>query len=304
MHSFSMSIEKKNRANLGQVEGHNTRLHATASQLANKGAWFTPQGHHTIKRWDSKLIDQAKQLATRKDAVLAVEIAVQVGNQTDWRETPTADFPEGKPMDGKSARMNALMAGVKEAIEKEIGWGRVVSAALHTDESTPHVHVVFVPITDQGKLQAKEWLGGVAKCAAFRRSIWKHVNAHSPCEYTQGNPGGQPHDPSKAAGKPRAPGADQVARIQQLEQQVQTLFSQLKAEQKKARDLKAEYDDFTLKTAARLKAQQAELEQLRPKPQKQVQQPAKPAVIDLLKAPHPPAPSPRKRGPGEPGDRP
>lgn len=269
MHSFSMSIEKKNRGNLGQVEGHNTRQHATASQLKNQAAWFTPQGHHTIKRWDSKLIDQAKQLATRKDAVLAVEISVQVGNQTDWREPPTADCPEGKPMHGKSARMKALMAGVKAAIEREIGWDRVVSAVMHTDESTPHVQLVFVPITKEGKLQAKEWLGGAAKCAAFRRSIWKHVNAHSPCEYTQGNPGGQPHDPTKAAGKPRAPGADQVARIQQLEQQVQTLFSQLKAEQKKTRAAKAELDDFTLQMAAKVKAMQAELDQLRPKPQMQ-----------------------------------
>lgn len=291
---FKLDIEKKNRMNLGQVEAHNTRQHATASQLANKSAWFTPQGHHTIKRWDSKLIDQAKQLAKRKDAVLAIEISVQVGNQTDWRQAPTADCPEGKPMAGKSARMNALMAGVKQAIEREIGWNRVVSAELHTDESTPHVQLVFVPITDDGKLQAKEWLGGAARCAKLRRSIWEHVNQHSPCEYTEGNPTGQPHDRSKAAGQPSAPGADQVAKIKALEQQVQALFSQLKAEQKKALKLKAEYDEFTLKTAARLKAQQAELEQLRPKPQRVIEQPAKRSARDFEdQARRVPAPKPK-----------
>lgn len=304
MHSFSLAIKKHSRTTLGQVEGHNTRAHPTASQLANKTAWFTTEGHRNIKRWDAKLIDQAKQLATRKDAVLAVEISVQVGNQTDWRQPPTADCPEGKPMPGKSARMNALVAGVKEAIEREIGWGRVVSAVLHTDESTPHVQVVFVPITDQGKLQAKEWVGGSAKCAQLRERIWKHVNHHTPCEYTKGAPGGQPHDAGKAAGKPRAPDADQVARIQQLEQQVQTLFSQLKAEQKKARELKAEYDDFTLKTAARLKAQQAELEQLRPKPQKATEQAAKRPAIEMDEQASP-APSGRPgRRPGPAGGRP
>ncbi|WP_223954405.1 plasmid recombination protein, partial [Aeromonas caviae] len=33
---------------------------------------------------------------------------------------------------------------------------------LHTDESSPHFHVVVTPIKD-GKLQAKAWLDGASK---------------------------------------------------------------------------------------------------------------------------------------------
>ena len=264
---FSLAIDKKNTANIGQVRGHNHREHPTASQLP-KAAWLTPQGHHTLKAWDASVLDQAKGLAKRKDAVLAVELVIQVGNQTEWRQVPDTACPQGKPMRGNTARMNALIAGAKQAIAREIGWDRVISAEFHTDESSPHVQVVFAPMLD-GKLQAKHWVGGAAKCAQLRERIHKHVSQFLPCEYTKGAPGGEPHDSNKAAGKPGAVMGGVVASlkatIEKLEQQVQSLFSQLKTEQKKALSVKAENDDFTLKAAKRMQAMQAEIDHLKPK---------------------------------------
>lgn len=299
---FSLAIEKKNAANIGQVKGHNCREHPTASQLP-KAAWLTPQGHHTLKAWDASVLDQAKGLAKRKDAVLAVELAIQVGKQGEWREIPDAACPEGKPMKGNSTRMNALIAGVRQAIEREIGWDRVISAELHTDESSPHVQVVFAPVLD-GKLQAKHWVGGAARCAQFRERIWKAVNASLPCEYSKGAPGGEPHDPNKAAGKPGASNAEQAARIKHLERENERLFSELKKAHRKNLDLKAEYDDFTLKVAAKLQAQKAELEQLRPKPQKTQEQAAKRpgSEIDDQATPAPSGGPGRRPGPA--GGRP
>ena len=201
--------------------------------------------------------------------MLAIELVVQVGDQTHWREMPDDSHPQGKPKRGNTAKMNALMAGVREAIGSEIGWDRVISADLHTDESSPHVHIVFAPILD-GKLQAKNWVGGPARCAQLREQIHAHVTKHLACEYTKGAPGGEPHDPEKAAGKSRSVGAGVVASlkntIHQLEQQVQTLFSQLKGAEKRALRVKAENDDFTEKVAKRIEAMQAEIDRLTPKP--------------------------------------
>lgn len=267
---FKFDIEKKNARNIGTVHGHNHRLHATASQLPER-AWFNAKGTHTLVPWRAEVLDQARKLAKRKDAVFGVEISIQVGNQVDWRDPPDETCPEGKPKRGNTAKMNALLAGAREALKAEIGADRIISAVLHMDESTPHVQVVFAPVLD-GKLNAKHWVGGHARCAQFRERIYKHINAHLPCDYEKGVPGGAEHDASKRAGKQRATDAEQVAKIKALEQQVQTLFSQLKAEQKKALKLKADYDDFTLKTAARLQAQQAELERLRPRPQRVIEQ--------------------------------
>ena len=242
---FSLAIEKKNNKNIGTVEGHNTRAHLTASQLP-AAAWITPEGRHQIVKFNSKLLAQAKSLAKRKDAVLAIELVIQVGNQTDWRELPTDQFPFGRRKTGASARLNALITGVQKAAFAEFGKERIVSIELHSDESTPHAHIVFVPIFE-GKLQAKRWLDGATSCAALRERLHGHVTQHIPCSYQKGAPGGAPHDPSKAAGGAMAPspapsffaktadrfsGASTIKQLQAVSEsqnlKIQTMFSRLK----------------------------------------------------------------------------
>lgn len=264
---FSMAIEKKNAANIGQAEGHNARHHPTSSQLP-KSAWLSELGHHTLKKWDGALLGKAKALAKRKDAVFAVEVVLQVGNQTDWRELPTSENPFGARKPGSTKKMNALMSGVKAAAIAEFGADRIISIEVHTDETSPHAHIVFAPILN-GKLDAKNWVGGAARCAQLRAKLHDQVNKHIECSYTKGAPGGAPHDAQKGAGKPRSPNAGQVASlkstIEKLEQQVQTLFSQLKGAEKRALRVKAENDDFTEKVAKRIEAMQAEIHRLTPK---------------------------------------
>ena len=89
-------------------------------------------------------------------------------------------------------------------MEKEFGDENCVGIDLHTDESSPHFHVVVTPIKD-GKLQAKAWLDGASKVAALRKRAWQSVNAYIACEYKPGAAGGAPHDPRKAAGQVPAP---------------------------------------------------------------------------------------------------
>lgn len=250
---FSLAIQKKNRANIGTVEGHNTRLHPTASQLP-KEAWMTAQGRHEIMPFNADLLAESKALAKRKDAVLAVELVVQVGNQTEWRDMPTAENPHGKPKPGAAKKLNAIMAGVKAAAFAEFGKNRIISIVLHTDESTPHAHIVFAPIKD-GKLQAKAWLDGAASCASLRERLYSQVNKFIKCDYEKGAPGGAPHDPQKAAGAPAGPkpkpsflgkaadalsGISEIKQlkkvISELNQQLQSMFSRLKRAEKAALD--------------------------------------------------------------------
>lgn len=270
MLSFSMSLEKKNSANIGQAEGHNGRHHPTKSQLP-KSAWLTDAGHHTLQKWDADLLAKSKSLSKRKDAVFAVELIFQVGNQTDWRDLPTDEHPHGQRKVGNSKKMNALIAGVKAAALSEFGPDRIISIEMHTDESTPHCHVIFAPILD-GKLNAKHWTGGAARCAQLRERLYQKVNQHIECEYTKGAAGGEPHDRRKAAGGTLSPAnvnetSALRAVVDKLRQQVQTLFSDLKAEFQKAKKLKAENDDFAEKAMKRMQDLQAEIKRLSPAPQ-------------------------------------
>lgn len=171
---------------------------ATASQLP-KTAWFSGSGRHEVVPWNDDAVEKAKRLAKRKDAVVAISMIFQLGNQTDWREQPTAAHPEGLPRVALLPHMNSLCRGVREWAEKEFGADNVVSVEIHTDESTPHLHLVVTPVHDE-KLQAKHWCNGAASLAQLRHRAWSVVNQHIACHYTPGALGGKPHDPAMAAG--------------------------------------------------------------------------------------------------------
>ena len=44
-------------------------------------------------------------------------------------------------------------------IAERVGKQNILSAVVHMDEKTPHMHLCFVPITPEGKLSAKYFLG-------------------------------------------------------------------------------------------------------------------------------------------------
>ena len=257
---FRMDIMKHDRTSAGRCEGHNTRLHETKSQLPAR-AWFDPAGRYEVAPWREGQIDAAKSLARRKDAVIAIEIVVQVGNQTDWREMPTAEHPEGKPKPGMRSIVKKLALAAKAAAIKEFGEDNIIGVDLHLDESSPHVHIVATPITPDGKLQAKHWLNGQATCAKLRRRIHETINAAVPCTYTPGEVGGDPHDPSKAAGGPNArkpaPGIAGAARealtrvgeVKELKGEVKVLSTALQQSFSRVKRLELDLEQQRQRTA-------------------------------------------------------
>ena len=54
-------------------------------------------------------------------------------------------------------------------------YGHVVSAIVHYDEDTPHMHVLSVPLTRDGRLSAREIVGGRAQMAHAQDSFFEQV---------------------------------------------------------------------------------------------------------------------------------
>ena len=80
---------------------------------------------------------------TRKDAVKLVTTTVQLGGDAKTKD--------------KSDQISALKSAF-ELLKEDIGEKNIVSAVIHVDETTPHLHFDFVPIIDN-KLSAKALLG-------------------------------------------------------------------------------------------------------------------------------------------------
>ena len=85
--------------------------------------------------------------ALRKDAVKFIPM-VMTGSREEMK----------KIFDNKDLKQKWLQANYN-FVCKEFGEKNIVRFTLHLDEKTPHIHAVVVPLTDDGRLSAKERFG-------------------------------------------------------------------------------------------------------------------------------------------------
>ena len=83
----------------------------------------------------------------RKDAVKFIPMVM------------TGSHEEMKEIFKSSEKANAWVKANYDFVCKEFGKENIVRFTLHMDEKTPHIHAVVVPLTDDGRLSAKERFG-------------------------------------------------------------------------------------------------------------------------------------------------
>ena len=102
------------------------------------------------------LVENANHRKVRKDAVLEIEVVLTYSSSAIGKV----------PLDEWKA------ANV-EWLQNYFGKENVVSAVLHMDETTPHIHAMITPIDREArepKLNAKKWLGGKALMSQMQTS--------------------------------------------------------------------------------------------------------------------------------------
>ena len=50
-----------------------------------------------------------------------------------------------------------------------------ISAVVHMDEKTPHLHLCFVPLTADGRLSAKDIIGNRKNLVRWQDEFWQHM---------------------------------------------------------------------------------------------------------------------------------
>ena len=84
--------------------------------------------------------------AIRKDAVHSINVILS-GSHEEMLELQ------------KKNRLQEWIRKNLEYCKQEFGEENITRFAVHLDEKTPHIHCVFVPITEDGRLSAGDWLG-------------------------------------------------------------------------------------------------------------------------------------------------
>ena len=151
---------------IGHIESHNER---TKEKYASNPDVDTSRSHlnfHLVTPERKYRAEAEKQIAeagcrTRSDSVRVVEALV----------TASPEFFNGK----KRSEVRAYFTEALEFIKQNQNPDTIISAVVHMDEKTPHMHLCFVPLTEDKRLSAKEIVGNKKKLTWWQDEFWKHM---------------------------------------------------------------------------------------------------------------------------------
>lgn len=116
------------------------------------------------KEIDSRI--KAAGCKTRRDSTMFVDTLI----------TASPEFFTGRSKQEVQAYFTEAAAFMK----KKVGKDNIFSAVVHMDEKTPHLHLCFTPITEDGRLSAKEILGNRAQLSKWQDEFHAHMKKAFP----------------------------------------------------------------------------------------------------------------------------
>ena len=156
-----MRTEKRKKSDLGGIQKENTR---TATEYNNKVTPGMDIFNVVLKESSNWLRDinseiQAAGAKPRSNSVLAL----------DTIYTASPEF-----FQGKTNQQNDDF--FKDCLQfHENHFGHIISAVIHYDETTPHLHIISVPLTPDNRLSARDVIGNKAKMSKTQDSFFEQV---------------------------------------------------------------------------------------------------------------------------------
>jgi len=81
----------------------------------------------------------------------------------------------------KNNSLEQFFALAAQFLTSEVGQQNIFSAVVHLGELTPpHMHLCFVPLTQDGRLSAKEVIGNRQKLIEWQDKFYKQLSAFYP----------------------------------------------------------------------------------------------------------------------------
>ncbi|MEO4904141.1 MobV family relaxase, partial [Bacteroides thetaiotaomicron] len=121
-------------------------------ETPNADASRTPDNEHRAASSTDEAMGRIRELLPdkrRKDAVLAVEY-VMTASPEWWKQA-------------SQEQQAAFFDQAHKWLADKYGADRIVTASIHRDETSPHMTAFVVPLTQDGRLSAKEFIGNKAQ---------------------------------------------------------------------------------------------------------------------------------------------
>jgi hypothetical protein len=151
-------MRAKKLANMGSVAASMQHCYRER-ETHNADQERTPDNQHLGAKSTDEAMGKLRALLPekrRKDAVLAVEYVMTAS--PEW-------FDKATPEQEKEFFQRSL-----QWLADKYGADRIVTASIHRDEATPHLSAFVVPLTQDKRLSAKEFIGSRDKMRADQTS--------------------------------------------------------------------------------------------------------------------------------------
>lgn len=173
-----MRIEKRKLASVGRIGKHNERLKSEYKSNPDIDPAKKDLNYHLIEprtSYRNAVLKHIEEVGARrrKDSVVMQDCFI--GATPEWIIS--------KPPEEQEQYFRYALTFFEEKIGKE----NIISAVVHMDEKTPHMHLCFVPITKDGRLSSKEIIGGPKGLSKWQDEFYDHMAKQYP-DLTRGTP--------------------------------------------------------------------------------------------------------------------
>ena len=197
---------------IGRIEAHDERTKEKYTSNPDVDTSRSRLNFHLVKPRRSYRAEAEKQIAeagcrARKDSVRVVETLI----------TASPEFFQGK----KPREVKEFFEYALEFIRQKQSSETIISAVVHMDEKTPHMHLCFVPLTEDKRLSAKDIIGNKKKLTQWQDDFWKHMVKKYP-DFERGESAsetGRTHLPPRIF--------KQATKMHRLEQKLRELLSSI-----------------------------------------------------------------------------
>ena len=165
-HYAIMRFAKYKGPEITNIEAHNERRKEKYASNPDIDLSRSKYNFHLIEptgryRAEAESQIQATGCRTRTDSVQVVEVMF----------TATPDFFKSKKLPEIRQFFEETLRFFVQYQSRET----IISAVVHMDEKTPHMHLSFVPLTPDGRLSAKEIVGNKKKLTWWQDKFWEHM---------------------------------------------------------------------------------------------------------------------------------
>ena len=216
---------------VSRIEAHNERTKESYASNPDIKVELSKHNFHPVVP-DGKYRDISNRIIreagcrVRKDSVTAVEALI----------TASPEFFEKKsPKEVKEFFDYAV-----EFMKSKQNPDTYISAVVHVDEKTPHMHLCFVPITPDGRLSAKEIIGNKKRLTKWQDEFWSYMVKKYP-DFERGESAsltGRTHIPPRLF--------KQAARLNRQKDKLMELISEMNAlnAKTKSKEIAALLDEY------------------------------------------------------------